>query len=122
MLQVFRHLSSTTETWKMQVVYNLNLVCLLLIFAVDQQLCFYIERRVTEKKTLPYPSADRFSNPSRSFCAIRRTSCSRLGAKCSSTFNCCTCECRGHLPNFLSTSRGCLSTYSLSVNAGVKIF
>ena len=84
--------------------------------------CFQIDRRVTSKSILPYPSADRFSNPRKPLCMFIYTSCNKYSAKCSGFGSCCRCECRGHTPNFLSSTTGCVNAYSLGTKRGRTIF
>ena len=114
---------STTEG-KKDANSKIVIYMFIAFFVTQDASCFDIERRVTSKRTVPYPSADRFRNPFRSLCLFRRNSCNDYDAKCASVFSCCTCECRGHKPNFLSTRRGggCRSTYSLTINAGIKSY
>ena len=88
-------------------------VSLVLTAILPTETVFTIERRVTRKTTLPYPSADKFANPSRNWLGMCSSSgCSVRGAKCSgrlfSSTRCCVCECRGHVPNFYSVGKGCL--------------
>ena len=102
--------------------FSPTLVCLLFaVVLIERTSCFTIERRVTLKYTLPYPSADRFSNRKGVLCAFNRRSCEKLGAKCPRPMRCCTCECRGHNPNFFSLELGCQSTYSLGTRTGKTI-
>ncbi|XP_065067155.1 uncharacterized protein LOC135692786 [Rhopilema esculentum] len=102
-------------------------VSLVLTAVLPTETVFTIERRVTRKTTLPYPSADKFANPSRNFLGFCSSSgCSVRGAKCSgrlfSSTRCCVCECRGHVPNFYSVGKGCLRIPTLLRTEGASCF
>ena len=88
-------------TMLMHIVYYLALLTL-------NSKGFDIERKVTADDMMPHPAADAFESPRRLLCSLFDRDCRRRGAKCSRR-SCCKCECRGHLPNFLSLDKGCMS-------------
>lgn len=89
---------------------------------IENSSCLEVERRLLEKKTLPYPAADKFMNPVTKSCRLGGDTCGVYRAQCSRELSCCFCECRGHTPNFLSTVKGCLNTFSLNNDNDVKCY
>ena len=85
---------------------------------IENSSCLEVERRLLEKKTLPYPAADKFMNPVTKSCRLGGDTCGVYRAQCSRELSCCFCECRGHTPNFFSTVKGCLNTFSLNNDNG----